>query len=60
MGKLDIQEKPHWYLNGLRDILQSLLANPSFTRSVIPIADLLREVNDAQRRPKTREDEQER
>jgi len=45
-----LDEKPGWYLHGLRDILQTLLANPACTKGAADIAAAVRSVNKAQRR----------
>lgn len=47
---IPLDERDGWYLHGLRDILQSLLANPSCTKGAADIAGVLRAVNKAQRK----------
>ena len=47
---IKLDEKPGWYLQGLRDILQTLMANPSCTKGAAEIAVALRSVNKAQSR----------
>ena len=43
-----LEDKPGWYLQGLRQILQALLANPACTAGAKQLADALRIVNRAQ------------
>jgi serine/threonine protein kinase len=48
--RTDIGDKEDWYLNGLRKIIQTLMANPSCTDTVTPqLAKALRAVNKLQR-----------
>lgn len=47
---IPLDEREGWYLHGLRDILQSLLANPACTKGAVEIAGALRAVNKAQRK----------
>jgi len=42
-------QKPGWYLQGLRQILQALLANPACISGARELADALRKVNSAQK-----------
>ena len=52
IGFLDprpLEEKPGWYLQRLRQILQALMANPSCTTGARGLAEALRGVNGAQR-----------
>ena len=43
-----LEDKPGWYLQGLRQVLQGLLANPACTVGAKQLADALRSVNKAQ------------
>jgi hypothetical protein len=48
--RVKLEEKPGWFLQGLRDIVQTLMANPACTKGARELGDALRAVNKAQTR----------
>jgi serine/threonine protein kinase len=48
-GEVDFGSKDDWYLNGARDILQRLLANPACPVGTTDLGRMLRAINAAQR-----------
>lgn len=47
--RTELEDRPSWLLQEMREILQTLLANPSCTKGSAELADALRKVNRAQR-----------
>jgi serine/threonine protein kinase len=46
---LDLEDKENWYLQGVRNVVQTLLANPSCTTGVTELVAALKTVNKLQR-----------
>lgn len=45
LGRVDLTDKPDWYLHAMRGVLQALLANPACTKGSAELAEALRSVN---------------
>ena len=45
IGRTNLDAKPDWYLHGVREVLQALLANPACTKGAGELAHALRNVN---------------
>ena len=51
---VDLEKRENWYLQSIRDLLETLLANPSCTAGAIEMAEVLKKINRIQRaRPRT-------
>ena len=50
LGKIDLESKEEWYLHALRDLIESLLANPVSVDGIGDLALSLRELNKVHRR----------
>jgi len=54
LGGVDLDKKENWYLQSIRDLLETLLANPSCTSGSNELANVLKRINAIQRaRPRT-------
>jgi hypothetical protein len=53
VAKLDLQDKEDWYLHGLREGIQTLMANPECDERATELGKALREVNKLQRSRRT-------
>lgn len=54
MGGVDLDKKENWYLQSIRDLLETLLANPSCTSGSDELARVLKKINGIQRaRPRS-------
>jgi len=49
LGRVTLEDKPDWYLHGIREIIYALMANPSCTEGSAALKAALREVNRVQR-----------
>ena len=51
---VDLDKKENWYLQAIRELLETLLANPSCTSGAADLASVLRNINSIQRsRPRS-------
>jgi serine/threonine protein kinase len=51
---IELEKRENWYLQGIRDLLETLLANPSCTGGATELANVLKKINRIQRgRPRT-------
>jgi serine/threonine protein kinase len=51
---VELDRKENWYLQEIRDLLETLLANPSCTTGALELATVLKQINHVQRaRPRT-------
>ncbi|PYT50327.1 MAG: hypothetical protein DMG43_15035 [Acidobacteria bacterium] len=51
---VDLEKRENWYLQSIRDLLETLLANPSCTSGADEMAEVLKKINRIQRaRPRT-------
>jgi serine/threonine protein kinase len=49
LGKVDLEAKDNWFLQAIRDLLETLLANPSCTEGSADLAAILKKINRIQR-----------
>ena len=49
LGTVDLESKDNWYLQAVRDLLETLLANPSCTEGSAELAVILKKINRIQR-----------
>ena len=49
LQSMQLQEKPNWYLQAIRNLPSTLLANPVCNTNIMELSDFMKEVNCIQR-----------